>query len=164
MQQPDPLPPALVTAPGTLGTAWHVGMSRATHARSALSACTRQSAYTYCKAPLRPHRIRSMTATVGNAHVRSQALASSNNGGAHSTVCVGEPTTGDVTTPFDRRPGRRDVLALLCSIRAGVSVHGTLPAQPRYGTTHSSTPSIRTSNPATPHRNPWQETSPPSRA
>lgn len=110
MQQPDLLPRLLVMAPGTLGTGWHAGTSRrATHARSARSACTRQSACTYCKAPLRPHRIRSVTATVGRAHVRSQGVARR----ATEEPIVNEPTTGDATAPFDRRRGRRDVLALV---------------------------------------------------
>lgn len=100
---------------------------RATHARSARSACTRQSACTYCKAPLRPHRIRSVTATVGRAHVRSQGVAPR----ATEAPIVNEPTTGDATAPLDRR---RDGVTFWPSSAPSGSVSvsiKTLPAQPR---------------------------------
>lgn len=147
MQQPDLLPRLLVMAPGTLGTGWHAGTSRrATHARSARSACTRQSACTYCKAPLRPHRIRSVTATVGRAHVRSQGVARR----ATEEPIVNEPTTGDATAPFDRRRDGVTFWPSSCSISVGVSVHQTLPAQPRlprYGTAPSIHPPPSTYHP-----------------
>lgn len=63
---------------------------------------------------------------------------------------VNESTTGDATTPFDRRRDGLTFWPSLCSIRVGVSVsvHQTLLAQPRlsrYGTAHhpSTHPSIK---------------------
>lgn len=120
-------------APATThGTGCHVGTSRATHARSALYACTRQSACTCCEASLRPHCIRSVTATVGRAHVRSQALAPRT---AEEPILlpVAEPTTGDATTPFDRR---RDGVTFWPSSAPSGSLSVSIKPCPRSNACH----------------------------